>query len=85
VEWNTWIALVVDAAAAVAFLGLGARSRSRLLIGVGLAFVAAGGLMVGGTRFLAPSWIPAGYALGFGASVVGFFALAKRFPPGRYP
>ena len=74
---QSWLVVIVDAAAAIAYFGL--RMHSQSLLGVGVVFLVAGLLVAGTLPFQFPSATACGYALGFITSVLGYLALLRAY------
>ena len=71
---QSWVAIAVDGAAAVVFLGVGLRLHSAILFGVGCTFVAAIALMTIGVQYESPGATGISYAAGFVAALWAIWA-----------
>jgi hypothetical protein len=74
------VALIIDAVAALVFLGMALRLRNASLLAAGVVFGVAFASLAGGTHWHAPGWIAFGYATGLVASIVGLLALTASSP-----
>lgn len=79
--WWEWVPVIVDGAAATAFVLLGRASRRRSLIGVGGVLLVAAGLMVSAIVLSREDLAYGSYALGWPTCLVGLFLLSH--PPRR--
>ena len=78
VTLHAGLMVAVNVAAAVMFLYYGRRRRDPLLLGVGVAFLAAAGLVAGGEFFHHPM-DGYGYSIDFVASLAGWSIALHRY------
>jgi hypothetical protein len=78
-DLQIWLTVTVNAAAAIVFLAFGRHQRDRLLLGVGLAFVAATALLAGARFFDSPATTASGFTIGLIASLLGLLGVLKAY------
>lgn len=79
----TVLTVLIDGAAAAAFLFLGSTGRHRMLMFAGLMLIVAMVVLLGATLWHSDILVSGSFLLGLAACMVGFFAIATRTKPGN--